>query len=540
MRAAACGAALATGVLAAASTIVGIVATSELPFPRWVPWLLVVGGAPPAALFAIVAAGRWWRAAALFAGTVVAVAIGLSSLPTLPWPTDLARAGAPTLRVFAVYVAAGLAVAIATARLRPRLARRARWLASAALAVLAIATLLRVGYYVREHGLLPFAHGGRVAAYDRLWTNLARYYARWEDPAVPLSALRAKYRAIVVAADDGCGYLERCPAYEDAIRDMLAELQDGHTHLVPRTSLAVPEVELEPIEGAAVVTRADDIPAGAVVRRIDGRTVPEALAAVPRHLTAFRAAHTRLRYAYANLLAGPRGTTTRIDVELPGGEAASFELRRTATPDRRAARLRGERLAGDVAYVAVPTLATADIVTAFDAWLDAQAPPRAVILDLRGNGGGWSRHGAMIVGRLIGEAVVYGRECFRGRHPMKGVTGCFDAVVEPRPAAFVGPLAVVIDGGVASSAEWMALALCSAGRARCFGTTTAGDSGNPVIHFLPDLMLQFSTGRFSMLDGRVLDGAGVTPHVVIARTRADVVGGRDPALDAAARWLTSR
>jgi len=146
-----------------------------------------------------------------------------------------------------------------------------------------------------------------------------------------------------------------------------------------------------------------------------------------------------------------------------------------------------------------------------------------------------------MVGRLITQTVSYGEECLQAAHPMHGwATGCFESTAEPRGRPYLGPVAVLIDTGIHSSGEWMVAALCDTGRARCFGRTTAGDSGNPVFFYLPGSTVQFSTGSFRRVDGTPLNGVGVSPHVEVQWTLDDLRQGRDPDLEAARAWLQGR
>jgi hypothetical protein len=133
------------------------------------------------------------------------------------------------------YAALSIPVLLAGAGLR-RQAERRRWLrwALAGLAVAVLVGTVAFGVYLRGLGLLPFARGSRLGAYDRLWVNLERFYSHWDASPVAPEVLRARYRPLVEAADQACrGEPGPCQPYRDALRDMLAELQDGHTHCPP-------------------------------------------------------------------------------------------------------------------------------------------------------------------------------------------------------------------------------------------------------------------------------------------------------------------
>jgi carboxyl-terminal processing protease len=442
------------------------------------------------------------------------------------------------------FTAAGALLVVASARVRRtgRPVHAALWLTPVVLSAAAAAS--SAVSYAREYGLMPFARGDRIAAYQQLWHNIDRYYAYRDDSPVDLAELRVRYESRVRSIDDSCGWWGGCPEYRAAIRDMLAELGDSHTHVRPRHELAIPRLSIAPIEGEPVVMAVPDgsaaaaagVTPGMAVRRVDGLPIGDALARIPDHALGFRAPRTRELAAFELLLSGRPGTTARVTVEDLAGARREVEL------PRRAGRLKPavishRTLSARTELVTLPSLTDATAVTSFDEILDRLAP-RAVILDLRGNRGGDSRIGNAIVGRLIDERVTYGRECFRAWHPLRRIPpGCHPRFVDPRGTPFRGPVAVLIDGRVASSAEWLALALCDGGRARCFGGATAGESGNPVPYFMPHVMLQLSTGDFRRRDGSRLQGVGLAPDEPVATSRADLAAGRDPVLSAARAWV---
>jgi carboxyl-terminal processing protease len=402
-------------------------------------------------------------------------------------------------------------------------------------------------FHLQQIGLLPIARGSYVGAYERLWQNLDRYYSHWETSPIQPEALKARYEPQVAAAAEACATVRQsCLLYQSALSDMLAELEDGHTRLSPRRPLAVPPLIVEPLEGKAVITYVEPdseaenlgVVPGMVILAVDGRPVAEALRAVPAWATAYTASHTRLRYTYRYLLAGNADEQVAVTLEAADGIRKLVTLQRTGRDRRFLDSVEGSYLESGVAYIAVRSAFGQVTVARFDLLLHEMVDAAALILDLRGNGGGASLVGDQIVGRLLEEAVVHGTECFRAPHPMHGWTaGCREQVVTPRGEAWTKPLAVLLDGEVASTGEWMAATLCDSGRARCFGRRTAGDSGNPVFFFVPGGTVQFSTGNYRRADGTLLNGIGIAPHETISWRVEDVRQGYDPDLKAALDWL---
>jgi hypothetical protein len=134
-----------------------------------------------------------------------------------------------------------------------------------------------------------------------------------------------------------------------------------------------------------------------------------------------------------------------------------------------------------------------------------QAP--GIVLDLRGNRGGIGVMAMGIAGFFVGEQ---GKKL--GEMKMRDSTLKF--VIFPRAETYSGKLAILVDGGSASTTEILAQGLQDLGRARIFGTRTAGAALPSDIVRLPNGDgFQFAQASYTSEKGKVLEGAGVTPDV---------------------------
>jgi carboxyl-terminal processing protease len=103
---------------------------------------------------------------------------------------------------------------------------------------------------------------------------------------------------------------------------------------------------------------------------------------------------------------------------------------------------------------------------------------------------------------------------------------------------FGGRLAVLVDGGSYSASEIFSAGMQSVKRARVFGTRTAGGALPAVLERLPGGdVLQYAIGDFTTAQGDRVEGRGVIPDVTVTPTRADLLAGRDPVLEAALDWI---
>jgi len=153
------------------------------------------------------------------------------------------------------------------------------------------------------------------------------------------------------------------------------------------------------------------------------------------------------------------------------------------------------------------------------------------IVDLRGNPGGI---GVMAMG-MAGWFIAQPDQKL-GTLYMRDNTLKF--VVNPRLGTFSGPLAILVDGTSASTSEIMAEGLKDLGRARVFGTRTAGAALPSLFEKLPDGDgFQYAIANYVSEGGQPLEGQGVTPDVEAPVTKEALLAGRDPALDAAVAWI---
>jgi carboxyl-terminal processing protease len=92
-----------------------------------------------------------------------------------------------------------------------------------------------------------------------------------------------------------------------------------------------------------------------------------------------------------------------------------------------------------------------------------------------------------------------------------------------------------------STAEILAGGLQDLGRARVFGSRSAGAALPSAIERLPNGDgFQYAFANYVRTGGQPLEGRGVLPDVEAPLTREALLAGRDPALEAALTWIRSR
>jgi carboxyl-terminal processing protease len=157
--------------------------------------------------------------------------------------------------------------------------------------------------------------------------------------------------------------------------------------------------------------------------------------------------------------------------------------------------------------------------------------PQGLILDLRGNGGGFLSSAISVASEFIGDGVVMVERYGDGREEV------FQA--EPGGAATEIPLVVLIDGGSASASEIVAGAIQDRGRGLLVGETSFGKGS--VQEWIPltsdSGAVRVTVARWLTPSRRQIDEVGLSPDVIAERTEEDLQAQRDPQLDRAIEVL---
>jgi carboxyl-terminal processing protease len=152
---------------------------------------------------------------------------------------------------------------------------------------------------------------------------------------------------------------------------------------------------------------------------------------------------------------------------------------------------------------------------------------KAVVLDLRGNDGGFVVELQRFAGALFDRRLEIGYSLAGRRKPL---------ISKPGRQIFKGRLAVLVSGGTASAAEVLTDAVQHHRRGVVVGQRTQGSVRKAQTYPMPDGgAIQIPVGEFLGASGRRLEGQGVSPDVAI------VLDGRatknDPVLAAALEAL---
>ncbi len=250
--------------------------------------------------------------------------------------------------------------------------------------------------------------------------------------------------------------------------------------------------------------------------------------------------HRSLR-SCPQLLRGETGTRVRLTVR--SGELAPRDVTLTRGYQRAKAksfaRPDGEVEDG-IVYVALDSFGGSDAAEAFERMLPTIRRAKGLVLDVRSNGGGDTKHGNRVISWLTDVPLPGSHWGTREYRPAFRAWGEKErwhhgkhADVKPQKDPWLGPVAVLTGPATFSAAEDFLVVLKASGRARLVGEASAGSTGQPLaITGLPaGGRARICTKRDTFPDGTEFVGVGVLPDVEVRPTIADVVAGRDAVLE---------
>jgi carboxyl-terminal processing protease len=282
-------------------------------------------------------------------------------------------------------------------------------------------------------------------------------------------------------------------------------------------------VVVSPIEGSPAARAG--VRAGDVILEIDGQ--PVGAGRIDQTIERMR---------------GKSGSSVRLQIGREGEpEPLQFDLERSEVHVQT---VRAERLPGGIGYVRIAQFSDstpADLEQALAGLSgNGPAPPRGLVLDLRGNPGGVLESAVGVADEFLDKGVIVRAD---GRTP----DSRFEMDATPGDALAGAPLVVLVDGGSASGSEIVAGALRDHQRATLMGERTFGKgSVQTVIPLRDGQALKLTTSRYFTPSGASIHEKGIQPDVVLPdaalshdATRTVPVAS-DPAVAAAMQYLRDR
>jgi C-terminal processing protease CtpA/Prc len=341
-------------------------------------------------------------------------------------------------------------------------------------------------------------------------------------------------------------------------------LRDGHTNIYPPKELddrfyARPPLRTELVDGHVLVLQVRSptlqsrgIHVGDEIVAVDGHPVrPYAEQQVRPLQSSSTAQDAEVRmYTYA-LLAGDADKAVALTLRDARGREHELSVRRSGYTDvQRPARPFYGDLGGGVAYVRLDNFESDAVVKSFQKVLSEILKARALVIDVRDNGGGSTNFGLEILSYLSAAPIATTASRTRKYLPLQRADGAATTVWanvagEPYQShhdrIFNGPVAVLIGPRTFSAGEDFVASFQLMQRGKLIGAATGGSTGQPLFINLPGGgTARICIKRDEYPDGREFVGKGIEPDIAVAETIADVRAGRDPVIERARAELLKR
>ncbi len=383
----------------------------------------------------------------------------------------------------------------------------------------------------------------RLLAAFRIWSVIDNFY--------PYKALIGDWDAVLREFIPRFEEAEGAEAYEAAVLEMAAHIEDGHTGVGPLPALAkffppgVVPFRARWIENEFVVVDKYDASApvsiGDVIVSVDGEPLEARVKRLWKYLTASTDSARRNRVAGA-ALRGPLDAPAQLVVRGAGGATRTVSVPRVKSI--KPAEEKGPPyrvLAGNIGYADLRLLKVEQV----DAMFDTLMATKAIVFDMRGypNGTAWS-----IASRINTRHALYGSSLQRAQlngaatEEEKGTRYAFlQTLPETTKPLYTGKIVVLIDNRAISQAEHSCLFFKQAAGATFVGSPTAGANGDVTNFVLPGGLVVYFTGHdIRHADGRQLQRVGIQPDIRVEPTIAGLQAGKDEVLDRAVAYVNGQ
>ena len=232
------------------------------------------------------------------------------------------------------------------------------------------------------------------------------------------------------------------------------------------------------------------------------------------------------------MIRGEKGTTVTLEIARRGaGELLTIDIVRDQIE---IPTIKTERQ-GEIFIISLYSfnaLAEMKMQQALREYVESSATK--LILDLRGNPGGYLQSAVAIAGYFLPTGKVVLREQFSDNSTEQVYRSQGKTLREFAPKEMV----VMIDGGSASASEILAGALSQHHIATLVGDTTFGKgSVQELVPLKSKASLKVTIARWLTPDGTSISEGGLAPDIKVSRTLEDRQEDRDPQLDTALEVL---
>ncbi|MBC5775559.1 peptidase S41 [Pontibacter sp. KCTC 32443] len=379
--------------------------------------------------------------------------------------------------------------------------------------------------------------------------------------------------------------------YYRELQKFCALLNDGHTNVYFPQRIDTMQytnmfgkyrIFLTNIDNKAIITRTNlsakqEVPVGSEIIEVNGQSTADYL---KQHVLPYISSSTDyvlMDWAIANMLKGLKGETYNITYRTPKGKVKTLSLTHAKTTEKEVYPAMEKRellelkwYPNQTAYLALNGFHDPKINELFMQVLPELRKAKALIVDLRGNGGGSTSIGVEILNYLSPDTLLYGSKNSTRQHlasfkawgkfteakdtvnnewATRSLLAYQDKLMHTfdyKPAQnkvkqsekVIVPTAILIGHRTASAAEDFLIYADNQQHMTKIGENSFGSTGQPFMFELPGGgMARICTKKDTYPDGREFVGYGVKPDIEVKMTLQDYIQKKDPVLERALKHL---
>ncbi len=381
--------------------------------------------------------------------------------------------------------------------------------------------------------------------------------------------------------------------YYRELQKFCALLKDGHTNvMLPKvkvmeqmtTMFGEYRLFLENIDDKAIIVRTNlskknEIPLGSEIIEVNGIPTKKYIAENVAPYISSSTEYVLKDMSVNRLLQGLEGDTYQIKIKPRKGDVITLNLTHAITKEEgvypafenKRELVEFKWLPNQIAYVGLNSFDDVEAYNQFKKLLPELYKAKAMVIDLRYNGGGNTDIGAGILQYLVKDNQLYGsRSSSRLHIPTFKAWGQFqkpsDTVknewakkvflsyhddyfyqfeynperIEIKDKRIVVPTAILIGHNTASAAEDFLIYADKQSHMTKIGENTFGSTGQPFLFDLPGGgSARICTKKDTYPDGREFVGYGIKPDIEVKRTLETFQQGKDRVLDKSIEYLKS-
>jgi carboxyl-terminal processing protease len=406
---------------------------------------------------------------------------------------------------------------------------------------------------VSKDAVKPDAAELRRQSFEKVWRTINEKHFDPTFGGVDWQKVRETYEPKATAAKTDTELYT-------VLRQMLAELKLSHFGIFPpdaemknaQSASGVIGVELKMLDGQAVISQIQNsstaeqagLKTGFVIQKVDGKTVAELLAPLEDSMSKRGLSEAQKRLyrerILLSLINGKAATRANIAVLDGKNQTQVFDVPRIEHKGEMSLAVgnfpaqevvfEAKKLENNVGYIRFNMWVIPQMLKIREA-IRSMKDASGIIIDLRGNPGGFGGMATGVAGLLVKEQTSLGT--------MKSRNNETKFIIYPQTDVYQGKVVVLTDYGSASTSEIFAAGLQEIGRAQVVGERSAGAVLPSVFEKLPTgAIFQYVISDYKSPKNILLEHRGAIPDTEVKLTRESLLKGRDLQLEEAIKQIT--